>query len=62
MALRAVPRVTPNDPLVLVYARALLISGPEGRCGYIGAGLYAGIARTPHGTCASTTRLGVLIG
>ena len=28
-----------NDPLVLVYARALLTSGPEGRCGYIDADL-----------------------
>ena len=28
-----------NDPLVLVYARALLTSRPEGRCGYIGADL-----------------------
>jgi len=28
-----------NDPLVLVYARALLTSGPKGRCGYIGADL-----------------------
>jgi SAM-dependent methyltransferase len=26
-----------NDPLVLVYARALLTSAPEGRCGYIDA-------------------------
>jgi SAM-dependent methyltransferase len=26
-----------NDPLVLVYARALLTSGPKGRCGYIDA-------------------------
>jgi hypothetical protein len=28
-----------NDPLVLVYARALLTSRPEGRCGYIDADL-----------------------
>ena len=28
-----------NDPLVLVYARALLTSGPRGRCGYIDADL-----------------------
>ncbi len=28
-----------NDPLVLVHARALLTSGPKGRCGYIGADL-----------------------
>jgi SAM-dependent methyltransferase len=28
-----------NDPLVLVHARALLTSGPEGRCGYIDADL-----------------------
>ena len=28
-----------NDPLVLVYARALLTSAPPGRCGYIGADL-----------------------
>jgi SAM-dependent methyltransferase len=28
-----------NDPLVLVYARALLTSKPQGRCGYIGADL-----------------------
>jgi hypothetical protein len=28
-----------NDPLVLVYARALLTSKPEGRCGYIDADL-----------------------
>jgi SAM-dependent methyltransferase len=28
-----------NDPLVLVYARALLTSRPEGRCGYIEADL-----------------------
>ena len=28
-----------NDPLVLVYARALLTSGPQGRCGYIDADL-----------------------
>jgi SAM-dependent methyltransferase len=28
-----------NDPLVLVYARALLTSTPQGRCGYIGADL-----------------------
>jgi len=26
-----------NDPLVLVYARALLTTGPKGRCGYIDA-------------------------
>src|SRR6266568_8576769 len=32
-----------NDPLVLVYARALLTSKPQGRCGYIGADL-----RDPH--------------
>jgi SAM-dependent methyltransferase len=28
-----------NDPLVLVYARALLTSTPQGRCGYLGADL-----------------------
>jgi hypothetical protein len=28
-----------NDPLVLVHARALLTSGPKGRCGYIDADL-----------------------
>ncbi len=28
-----------NDPLVLVYARALLTCRPPGRCGYIGADL-----------------------
>jgi SAM-dependent methyltransferase len=28
-----------NDPLVLVYARALLTSNPQGRCGYVGADL-----------------------
>jgi hypothetical protein len=28
-----------NDPLVLIYARALLTSDPPGRCGYIGADL-----------------------
>jgi len=28
-----------NDPLVLVYARALLTSKPQGRCGYIDADL-----------------------
>ncbi len=28
-----------NDPLVLVYARALLTSKPEGRCGYVDADL-----------------------
>jgi S-adenosyl methyltransferase len=28
-----------NDPLVLVYARALLTSQPQGRCGYIDADL-----------------------
>ena len=36
-----------NDPLVLVYARALLTSRPEGRCGYIGADL-----RDPAATLA----------
>jgi SAM-dependent methyltransferase len=28
-----------NDPLVLVYARALLTSNPQGRCGYLDADL-----------------------
>jgi SAM-dependent methyltransferase len=39
-----------NDPLVLVYARALLTSGPQGRCGYIDADL-----RDPAATLARAT-------
>jgi SAM-dependent methyltransferase len=41
-----------NDPLVLVHARALLTSGPQGCCDYVGADLrdtpavLAGAART----------------
>jgi S-adenosyl methyltransferase len=28
-----------NDPIVLAHARAMLISGPDGRCGYVDADL-----------------------
>ena len=28
-----------NDPIVLAHARAMLVSGPDGHCGYVDADL-----------------------
>jgi hypothetical protein len=54
LAQRVAPECTvayaDNDPLVLVYARALLTSRPEGRCGYIDAGLRDPAAIRPGST------------
>jgi len=40
-----------NDPLVMTYARALLTSTPQGRCGYVQADL-----RDPSGIVAQAAR------
>ena len=52
-----------NDPLVLVYARALLTSGPKGRCGYIGADLRdpAAILAQASATLDFAQPVGVLL-
>src|SRR5215471_19487829 len=52
-----------NDPLVLVYARALLTSGPRGRCGYIDADLRdpAAILAQASGTLDFTRPIAVLL-
>jgi SAM-dependent methyltransferase len=55
-----------NDPLVLVHARALLTSGPQGSCDYVGADLrdtaavLAGAARTLDFTRPVAVLLAVL--
>jgi hypothetical protein len=52
-----------NDPLVLVYARALLTSRPEGRCGYIDADLRdpAAILAQASATLDFARPVGVLL-
>jgi SAM-dependent methyltransferase len=52
-----------NDPLVLVYARALLTSGPKGRCGYIEADLRdpAAILAKASATLDFAEPVGVLL-
>ena len=52
-----------NDPLVLVYARALLTSGPRGRCGYIDADLRdpAAILARASATLDFARPVGVLL-
>jgi len=52
-----------NDPLVLVHARALLTSGPEGRCGYIDADLRdpAAILAQASATLDFAQPVGVLL-
>jgi len=52
-----------NDPLVLVYARALLTSGPKGRCGYIDADLRdpAAILTQASATLDFAQPVGVLL-
>jgi len=52
-----------NDPLVLVYARALLTSGPQGRCGYIDADLRdpAAILARASATLDFARPVGVLL-
>jgi len=52
-----------NDPLVLVHARALLTSAPEGACDYLDADLRdpAGILTRAARTLDFTQRVGVLL-
>jgi SAM-dependent methyltransferase len=52
-----------NDPLVLVYARALLTSRPEGRCGYVDADLRdpAAILAQASATLDFARPVGVLL-
>jgi len=52
-----------NDPLVLVYARALLTSTQQGRCGYIDADLRdpAAILAQASGTLDFTRPIAVLL-
>jgi SAM-dependent methyltransferase len=52
-----------NDPLVLVYARALLTARPPGRCGYIDADLRdpAAILAKASATLDLTRPVGVLL-
>jgi S-adenosyl methyltransferase len=52
-----------NDPVVLTHARALLISGPVGRCGYVYADLrdQATILRAAGGTLDLSRPVAVLL-